>query len=96
VDILSVVGFSDVLRTGGALFLITRQSKWAKLFGWLWLSGEIYSLAQKERGIDPFTGKAMVASAVTGDSLLPMSKGKRKIPGPSASPSLEGFFGYAG
>jgi hypothetical protein len=75
---LGIIGVSDVLRTGGAVFLLTRKSRLAKFFGFLWLAGEVYSLTQKE---------AMAATGkVTGDSLLPLSG---KVP--AQSPTGDGL-----
>lgn len=42
---------SDVLRTAGAVFFLTRKHKLVKVLGWLWLGSEIYSLTQRENSL---------------------------------------------
>lgn len=79
-----VIGWSDVLRTGLSIFLITRKSKLIKVLGYLGVVGEIYSLTQKERGIDPMTGKPMLVAG--GDALLPLTG---KVP--AQTPSGDGL-----
>lgn len=46
---LKVIQPSDVLRTAGAAFLLTRKSRWVKALGLLWLGSEIYSLSLREK-----------------------------------------------
>lgn len=77
---LGVVQASDLLRTGGAIYLLTRKSKLAKFLGVLWLGGEIYSLTLRERGL--VTGPTL-AEKLTGDAA------------PAAvTPSMKGLAGY--
>ena len=95
-----VVGPSDLLRTGGAVFLITRKSKLAKVLGYLWLAGEIYSLAQKERGLDPFTGRSLATGTTPTEDALMRFTGKAAPRPPQsgdglAKPAFAGFLGYA-
>jgi hypothetical protein len=40
---------SDLLRTAGAAFLLTRSSTILKGLGFLWLAGTIYSVSQREK-----------------------------------------------
>ena len=75
---LSNIEASDVLRTAGAMFLLTRKSTIAKALGFLWLAGEVAALAGREAGgvavasdaLLPFTGKTIPAPVVPhGDEL---------------------------
>lgn len=59
----NVVGPSDVLRTGAAIFLLTRSSSVLKGIGLLWLASSVYSLSQRERALA--TGKPSSAPTLT-------------------------------
>lgn len=89
-----VVGPSDLLRTGGAIFLLTRKSYIAKALGLLWLASEVVSLAGREGATIPLLATKATATTATAsktvkgsrDDLLPLGAAGSSAGGTGANP----------